>query len=87
MNQTQAGKLMLATTEQSAFIGEIAKLILYIHQEQQAMRDIAEVQARKDFLLLTNTPERVRDILWEEYSNINGENGCLSPESIIVAKP
>jgi len=87
MNETQAGKLMLATIEQSAFMGEIAKNILLIHQEQQAIRDIAEVQARKDFLLLTYSPERVRNILWEEYSNINGENGCLSVESKIVARP
>lgn len=45
-----------------------------------------EVQARKDFLLLTFSPERVRDILEDEYANIRLHNK-LCTESIIVARP
>jgi hypothetical protein len=45
-----------------------------------------EVQARKDFLLLTFSPERVRDILEDEYANIKLHNK-LCTESIIVTRP
>ena len=64
----------------------ITESLKRIHQEQQAMRDIAALQARKDFLMLACSPERVHAILREEYGNINNEYGCLSVESHIVAK-
>ena len=47
---------------------------------------LMEVQARKDFLLLTYTPDRVRDILFDEYNGIT-LHGKLCIESIIVANP
>tara|TARA_R110000868_G_scaffold23169_1_gene93904 strand:+ start:2332 stop:2517 length:186 start_codon:yes stop_codon:yes gene_type:complete len=47
---------------------------------------LMEVQARKDFLLLTYTPDRVRDILFDEYNGIT-LHGKLCQESIIVANP
>ena len=48
---------------------------------------IMEVQARKDFLLLTYSPERVRKILQDQYAEIRDKDGHLFTESRIVANP
>lgn len=53
----------------------------------QRIAVIMEVQARKDFLLLTYSPERVSKILQDQYAEIINKDGFFSTESRIVAKP
>jgi len=52
--------------------------------------DIAEillVKTRMDFLLLTMSPDKVRDQLIREYGSTRDEFGALSNAAAIVARP
>ena len=62
-------------------------MALTIEEGLERIAVIMEVQARKDFLLLTYSPERVRKILQDQYADIRDNDGYLSTESRIVAKP
>jgi hypothetical protein len=59
---------------------EIARLI------QADQRDLAQLQARKDFLLLTYSPTRVAAILRDEFGD-DGDNVFVSIRMRCVSKP
>ena len=64
-------------------IAENLKIARLIQADQ---RDLAQLQARKDFLLLTYSPERVAVILRDEFGD-DGENVFVSVRMSCVAKP
>lgn len=64
-------------------IAENLKIARLIQADQ---RDLAQLQARKDFLLLTYSPERVAVILRDEFGD-DGDNDIISIRMSTVAKP
>jgi len=64
-------------------IAENLKIARLIQADQ---RDLAQLQARKDFLLLTYSPERVAVILRDEFGD-DGDNVFVSIRMSTVAKP
>jgi hypothetical protein len=64
-------------------IAENLKIARLIQADQ---RDLAQLQARKDFLLLTYSPARVAAILRDEFGD-DGENVFVSVRMSCVAKP
>ncbi|CAB4154759.1 hypothetical protein UFOVP644_30 [uncultured Caudovirales phage] len=53
-------------------------------------RDIAKilmVKTRMDFLLLTMSPDKVRDQLIREYGGMRDDFGILTDAAVIVARP
>lgn len=65
-------------------IAENLKIARLIQVDQ---RDLAQLQARKDFLLLTYSPERVSVILRDEFGDVDGESDFISIRMHTVAKP
>ena len=53
----------------------------------EALIDVLKFQARKDFLLLTISPDRVRDQLVREFQGQTCIMGQSTPSAQIVAKP
>ncbi len=64
-------------------IAENLKIARLIQADQ---RDLAQLQARKDFLLLTYSPARVAVILRDEFGD-DGDNVFVSVRMSCVAKP
>jgi hypothetical protein len=64
----------------------IAENLLIARLIQADQRDLAQLQARKDFLLLTCSPERVAVILRDEFGD-DGDNDIISIRMRTVAKP
>lgn len=60
---------------------------IYTSSKLDDLADIMQVQARREFLLLTMSPDRVSDQLVREFSSQTNVFGLPSISAAIVAKP
>ena len=60
---------------------------LYTTMKLDALTEVLQVQARQQFLLLTMSPDRVRDQLVREFAGQTNTFGQLTVGAAIVAKP